>query len=122
MGSLRPFDNYRCPLNQLTPAPSGAPLGSPLAGLEPGPDLFGLLDLLIRGTPEEQASGDASHGDRDIEFCGHAEEAVFHGGLTRSLRKREAGGGIVKQLDFFLQGLIDRWVHPGASAYAASFL
>jgi hypothetical protein len=88
-------------------------------GLEPGTDLLGLLEVLVSGTPEEQASGDASHGDRGVERCSHAKEAVFHGGRAGPFRKRDTGRGVVERLDFFLEGLIERRVHPGSAAHAA---
>ena len=74
-------------------APSGAGLWSLLGGLQPGPDLFGLLEILLAGTPEEQASGDPPDGDRHAELCGDAEDAGFHGRDARALRNHQAGVG-----------------------------
>jgi hypothetical protein len=64
-----------------------------------------LREVFGRGTPEEQAAGDASHSDRDVELASHAEEAVFHGGGAGPLRKREARRRIVQGLNFVLEGL-----------------
>jgi hypothetical protein len=60
-------------------------------------------------------------GDRGIELCGHAEEAVVHRGEACALRKRDAGGGIPEGFDLFLEGLLERRVHPGAAAHGAGF-
>jgi hypothetical protein len=82
------------------PAPSGAGLWSSLGCLEPGTDLFGLLDILVRGAPENDASGHTPDRDKDVELCGHAEDAGFHGRDARALRNHQAGGGVVQRLDF----------------------
>jgi len=82
-------------------------------------DLPRLRNIFSGGAPEEQASGDTSHGDRGVELCGHAEDAVFHAGRTGPLRKRDAGGGVPEGFDFFLEGVIKLGGHPGASAHSA---
>jgi hypothetical protein len=40
-------------------------------------DLLGLLNIIIRGAPKEEASRHAPDGDGELQLCGHAEEAVF---------------------------------------------
>jgi hypothetical protein len=46
-------------------------------GLQPGPDLFGLLEILVSGAPEEQAAGHTADGDGDVEVAGDRLEKVF---------------------------------------------
>jgi hypothetical protein len=85
--------------------PASAASGLPFTPCrsQPARHFFGLLNILVCGTPEEQAAGDTSHGDRDVELRGDAEEAVFHGGLAGPLREREAGCAVVKRLDLSLK-------------------
>jgi hypothetical protein len=104
-----------------TASATGRLLGMP-GGLETSSDFFGLPEVLVGRAPEEQASTDASHGHRNGELCGHAEEAVFHGGWAGPLRQREAGRGVIERLDFFLDGLVELRIHPGPTAYAAGFV
>jgi hypothetical protein len=41
-----------------------------LPGLQPAGGLPRLLEILLAGAPEEQASGDPPDGDQNIELCG----------------------------------------------------
>ena len=117
--------HVRCECAALcTPASVASGLGLTFAPCrsQPACNLFGLLDILVRGAPEEQASGDASHRDRGVELRSHAQEAVFHGGRAGPLRKGDTGRGVVERLDVSLEGLIELRIHPGAAAYPASFV
>jgi hypothetical protein len=90
------------PLNRLAPALAKAAPAFTLGWLEPLRDFFRLLEVFCCGAPEKQASGNAPHGDRGVELCGHAEEAVFHGGRTGPLRKREARRRVIQGLNFLV--------------------
>ena len=56
---------------------------------QPTCDLFGLLDILVRRAPEEQAAGHPANCEQHPQLSGDAQEAVFHGGRTGALRKRD---------------------------------
>jgi hypothetical protein len=105
----------------LAPALARAGPAFALGWLETLSDFLRLLEVFGHGTPEEQASGNTSDRDGDIELCSHAEDAVFHRGGTCPLRNRDAGSGVVERLDFSLEGLIELRVHPGAPAHGAGF-
>jgi hypothetical protein len=98
--SSREISRSVCPLDQLAPALARTGPAFALGWLEPLRDFFRLLEVFGRGAPEEQASRDTSHGHRGVELLGHAEDAVFHGGLACPLRKRNASSGVVEYLDF----------------------
>ena len=89
--------------------------------LETLSDFFRLFEVFRSGVPEEQAAGNPPDRERHPQLSGHAQEAVFHGRGTRPLRKRDAGGGVVECLDFFLAGVVELRVHPGASPHGAGF-
>jgi hypothetical protein len=59
---------------------------------QPARNLFGLLNILIGGTPEEQASGNFSDRHRDTKLCGNAQDAVFHRGRAGARRDRHVDG------------------------------
>jgi hypothetical protein len=110
-----------CPLDPLAPAlartgPAFAP-----GWLETLSDCLRLLEVFGRGAPKEQASGHFSNRQRYPEFCGHAEEAVFHRGGAGPLRKREARRRVVQELDLLPKGIIECRMHPGAAAHSAGF-
>src|SRR5262245_249490 len=86
---------YECLAGSPRPAPSGANLWSPPAGLQPAGDLLGLLRIFLARAPEDEATGDFSDGDRNTELYGHTEDAVFHRGWAGAVRERHAGGGVV---------------------------
>ena len=104
------------------PASADTGLTCALAWLETLRDCLRLLEVFGRGAPEEQASGHFSDRQRYPEFCGHAEEAVFHRGGACPLRKHEARYSVVQGLNFFLKGVIQLRVHPGAEAHGAGFV
>jgi hypothetical protein len=110
-----------CPLDQLAPPLARAGPAFAPGWLEPLRDGLRLLEVLGCGAPEEQASGHFSDRQRYPEFCGHAEDAVFHGGRACPLRKHEARRRVVQGLNFFLEGVIQLRVHPGAAAHGAGF-
>ena len=103
------------------PASADTGLTFALAWLETLRDYLRLLEVFGRGAPEEQASGHFSDRQRYPEFCGHAEEAVFHRGGACPPRKRDARRRVVQGLNFFLEGLIKLRVHSGAAAHGAGF-
>jgi hypothetical protein len=43
-------------------------------------DLSGLLDVLVGGAPEKEASGHSPDRHRYSHFRSHTKDAVFHGG------------------------------------------
>jgi hypothetical protein len=107
------------PLDQLAPALTKAGSAFALSWLETLRDCLRLFEVFGRGAPEEQASGDASHGDRGVELLDHAEDAVFHGGRAYTLRKCDARRSVAQRLEFLLEGVIELRVHPGAAAHGA---
>jgi hypothetical protein len=110
-----------CPLDPLAPVLARAGPAFALGRLETLSDCLRLLEVFGGGAPEEQASGHFSDRQRYPEFCGYAEEAVFHRGGACPLRKREARRRVVERLNFFLKGVIQLRVHPGAAAHGAGF-
>jgi hypothetical protein len=108
-----------CPLDQLAPPLARAGPAFAPGWLEPLRDDLRLLKVFGRGGPEEQASGDVSHGDRGVELCGYAEDAVFHGSRAYALRKREASCSIPEGFDFFLEGIVELRVHSGTAGHGA---
>jgi hypothetical protein len=115
-------DDARWPLDQLAAAASatGRLSGLP-GGLEPGTDLFGLLDILVGGAPEEQASGNFSDRHRYVEYCGDTENAILQGGGARPFRDRHASRAVAQRLELLVEGVIKLRVHPGAAAYPTGF-
>jgi hypothetical protein len=119
--SSREISRSFCPLDQLAPASVDTGLAFAPSRLETLRNCLRLLEVFGRGAPEEQASGHFSDRQRYPEFCGHAEEAVFHRGGACPLRQREARRRVVERLNFFLEGVIQLRVHPGAAAHGAGF-
>jgi hypothetical protein len=105
-----------------TPASADTGLAFALGWLETLSDFFRLLEVFGRGTPQEQASRYFSDRQRYPECCGHAEDAIFHSGRTCPLGNRDACCRIVQRLNFFLEGVVELRVHPGAAAHTAGFL
>src|SRR5687768_2147899 len=103
-----------------TPAPAG-PTSCPSVpgGLEPGPNLFGLLQVVIGGFPKEQASGHASNSHGHVHVRGHPEDPALHRGRAGALRDHYAGCGVVQRLDLLFQSVIEVWIHAGRAAYVA---
>src|SRR5882724_2142259 len=104
-----------------TPASADTGLAFALGWLETLSDFFRLIEVFGSGAPKEHASGHFSNRQRYPEFCSHAEEAVFHRGGACPLRKRETRRRVVERLNFFLEGVIQLRVHPGAAAHGAGF-
>jgi hypothetical protein len=105
-----------------TPASADTGLAFALGWLETLRDFFRLLEVFGRGTPKEQASRHFSDRQRYPKLCGHAEDAVFHGGRTGPLGNRDACCTIVQRLNFFPEGVVELRVHPGAAAHMAGFI
>jgi hypothetical protein len=85
-------------------------------------DLFGLLEIVVRGAPEEEASGHAPDGDGELQLCGHAEEAVFHRGRAGAWKDGHSDGGLSQRLDLSLERLIEHGVHARAPTHRAGFV
>lgn len=92
------------------------------SGSESCNNLLGLLEIVVGGAPEDEASGDFSNGYGNVEFCGHAEDAVLHRGWTCAIRESHAGCGVVQRLNVLREGMIKLRIHPGPAAHAASFV
>ena len=105
-----------------TPASAASGLAITLGRREPLCDGLRLSEVFGCRAPEEQASEHFSDRQRYPECCGYAEDAVFHRGEACPLRKREARRRAVERLNFFLEGVIQLRVHPGAAAHAAGFV
>src|SRR6266850_5238479 len=57
-----------------TPASADTGLAFSLGWLETLRDFLRLIEVFRSGAPEEQASGDASHGDSGVDLCSHSPE------------------------------------------------
>ena len=110
-----------CPLDQLAPALARTGPAFALGWLETLRDFLRLREVFGCGAPEDEACGNFPDRERNPQFRAHAEEAVFHGGRARPLRQRDAGGSIPEGFDFFLEGIVELRVHPGAAAHGAGF-
>jgi hypothetical protein len=84
-------------------------------------DFLGLCEVPVRGAPEEKTAGAFADGERDVQFSGHAEEALVHGGRACPLRKGDTGRGVPQRLDVCLEGEVEIRVYAGALAHAAGF-
>ena len=58
--------------------PSGAAVPLLAHTLEPAGDIAGLLEVFVRGAPEQHAAEYAPDRDRDIELPSQAQEIVPH--------------------------------------------
>jgi hypothetical protein len=92
-----------CPLDQLAPASVDTGLAFAPSRLETLRNGLRLFEVFGCGAPEDQASWHFSDRQRYPEFCGHAEEAVFHRGRACPLRNRDARRGVVQGLNFSLK-------------------
>jgi hypothetical protein len=104
------------------PASADTGLTFALAWLETLRNFLRLLEVFGRGAPEEQASGHFSDRQRYPEFCGHAEEAVFHRGGAGTFRERHVGGGVVQRLELLPEGMIEQEVHTRPAAHTAGMV
>jgi hypothetical protein len=67
-------------------------LASARCGVKPSGHLFGLCEILIARSPEEQASSDASNRHQNVDLAGHMHDAVLHGRRADAVSDWHAGG------------------------------
>ena len=98
--------------------PAAAPsLASALCGLKPSGHLFGLCEVLIARSPEEQAAGDPSNRHRNPDLAGYTQDAVLHGRWADAVSNRHTGGLIGQRQNLGSKRVIEYRVHARTASH-----
>jgi hypothetical protein len=105
-------------------APAAARIGALLLAGAPQAhgQLLGLLDIIVRGAPEDEASGHFADGHRHAQLARDPKDIVLHTLRPDLGPEADAGGLVGERLDLVPEGLIEHRFHTGSPAHAPGFL